>query len=96
VVTPTERENLRGADLQALLAAAVDRSSLEEMLPGIQMPCLLYAGEGDEAICPGAEAASRLIQNASFFSLPGLSHAGAMKRSDLVLPRVVPFLQGAV
>jgi pimeloyl-ACP methyl ester carboxylesterase len=92
-VTPERKERLRSADLVAWLAAAQDRPSLEHILSGMRMPCLLYAGEADP-LCAEAKAASPLIPNARFFSLPGLSHAGAFQRSDLVLPRVRAFLNG--
>jgi pimeloyl-ACP methyl ester carboxylesterase len=91
--TPEIRERLGRADLQAYLAMAQDRPSLEATLPGMRMPCCLYSGEADPA-CEQAKSASRLIPDGHFFSLPGLSHAGAFQRSDLVLARVVPFLRG--
>ena len=90
--TPETKESMRSADLEALLAAAQDRPSLEKILPGMPMLCLLYAGEADP-LCAEARAASQLIANASFFSIPGLTHAGGFERSDLVLPRVMQFLQ---
>jgi len=92
--SPQTRESMRGADLEALLAAAQDRPSLEHILPGMRMPCLLYAG-ADDPLCAEAEAASQLIANARFFSLPGLTHAGGFFRADLALPEVLPFLAGA-
>jgi len=90
--TPEIRERLGRADLQAYVAMAQDRPSLEAMLPGMRMPCCLYGGETDPN-CEPAKSASRVIPGARFFSLPGLSHAAAFQRSDLVLPRVVPFLR---
>jgi pimeloyl-ACP methyl ester carboxylesterase len=92
--SPKTRESMRGADLQALLAAAQDRPSLEHILPGMRMPCLLYAGE-DDPLCAEAKAASQLIANARFFSMPSLTHAGGFFRADLALPEVMPFLEGA-
>jgi pimeloyl-ACP methyl ester carboxylesterase len=89
--SPATRERLRAADPEALLAAAVDRPSLEHILPGMRMPCLLYAGEADPLFAE-AKAAAPLIANARFFSLPGLSHVEGFFRADLVLPKVVPFL----
>jgi pimeloyl-ACP methyl ester carboxylesterase len=88
--TPEIRERLGRADLQAYLAMAQDRPSLEATLPGMRMPCCFYSGEADPA-CEQAKSASRLIPDGHFFSLPGLSLAGAFQRSDLVLPRVFRF-----
>jgi pimeloyl-ACP methyl ester carboxylesterase len=91
--TAKHREKMLRADLQAFLAAAVDRPSLEEVLPAMQMPCLLYVGEADPLFAE-AKAAAQLIPNARFFSLPSLTHEGGWSRSDLALPRVTAFLQG--
>jgi len=93
--SPKDRVRMLAADLDAYLAAAQDRDSLEDILPTMQMPCCFYVGEADP-IYAEAKTASQLIPGARFFSLPGLSHAGAFERSDLVLSQVIPFLRGAV
>ncbi|MFH1999383.1 MAG: hypothetical protein ABIK28_06865, partial [Planctomycetota bacterium] len=77
-------------DYETLLVLAQDRESLEAVLPTMRMPCLLYAGEMDE-YQPIKECA-RQIANATFFTLPGLDHGGAIMRSDEVLPHVKRFL----
>jgi pimeloyl-ACP methyl ester carboxylesterase len=86
------KERLLLADLEAYLALTQDRPSLEDILPAMQIPCCLYAGEGDP-ICPEVEACSRHIPQVTFFSLPGLNHCEAYARSELVLPRVTGFLK---
>ena len=63
---------------------------MEDVLPKIKTPCLLYAGEADAA-CPDAECAAR-VPGARFVSLPGLDHTQAFERIDLVLPHVKEFL----
>jgi pimeloyl-ACP methyl ester carboxylesterase len=83
---------LLSMDLEALLALAQDRPSLEDILPTMPMPCCLYAGEIDP-IYPEVEVCSRHIPRVTFFSLPGLSHCEAYARSELVLPRVTGFLK---
>jgi len=83
---------LRTADLEALLALAHDRPSLEKMLPQISVPCLLYSGEADE-VCTEAQAASERIPRATFFSLPVFDHCQTFCRSDLVVPEIVRFLR---
>ena len=55
------------------------------------MPCLLYAGSADSE-CALVEETVAKMPNATFFMLPGLGHAEAFLRSDLVLPRVLEFL----
>jgi len=84
---------LRRADFRAYLAAAQDRASLEDLLPQIPVQCCLYAGEADDVFAE-ARTASQRIPGATFFALPGLDHAGAFVRTDLVLPPVTRFLRG--
>jgi pimeloyl-ACP methyl ester carboxylesterase len=84
---------LRTADLQAYLALLQDRSGLDELLPKITAPCCLYAGELDE-IYSQARAGSKRIPGATFLSFPGLDHCQAFVRADLVLPKVMKFLEG--
>jgi pimeloyl-ACP methyl ester carboxylesterase len=92
--SPERRGRLLSADLEALLALAQDRPSLEDIVPTMVMPCCLYAGEVDP-IYSEVKACSKHISGATFFSLPGLSHCEAYARSELVLPRVTGFLKAA-
>jgi pimeloyl-ACP methyl ester carboxylesterase len=92
-VSPARKERLRHLDRRALLALSQDRPELSDMLPAMRLPCCLYAGETDPLYQP-AKAASERIPGAVFFSLFGLAHAGAFRSSDLVVPRVLAFLQG--
>ena len=87
---PALRERMLAYDYETLLVAAQDHESLEAVLPTMTMPCLLFAGELDEP--EPVEECARLIANATFFTLPGLDHGGAITRSDLVLPHVKRFL----
>lgn len=64
---------------------------LEEVLPHLTVPCLLFVGEADSAF-EGAKAASARIPHARFVSFPGLAHFETAVRSDLVLPHVLRFL----
>ena len=84
------RERMLAFDYGALLAVAQDRESLEAVLPTMRMPCLLFAGEMDEY--QPIEECAKQIANATFFTLPGLDHGGAIDRSDEVLPHVKRFL----
>lgn len=85
------RERMLAYDFATHLVIAQDRDSLEAVLPTIRMPCMLYAGEMDEAY-PLAKKCAKQIANVTFVTLPGLDHGGAIMRSDVVLPHVKRFL----
>jgi pimeloyl-ACP methyl ester carboxylesterase len=78
-------------DLQALTAAAQERSSVEEVLPTMPMPCLLFVGEADVRY-PAMQVCAKHIAQATLISLPGLNHVATFIRSDLVLPHITRFL----
>jgi pimeloyl-ACP methyl ester carboxylesterase len=83
----------RPNDLEALLASVThDRPALDDVLPRMTMPCLLFAGEADP-VYPFVRECARQIPQVTFFSLPGLGHSQARRRSDLVLPHLTRFLQ---
>jgi pimeloyl-ACP methyl ester carboxylesterase len=82
-------------DAEALIACRTKgllSAGFAEILPTMKMPCLLYAGE-DDPVCAENRKCIRVMPNATFLSLPGLSHVEALSRSDLVLPRVKQFLE---
>mgnify|MGYP001765827911 CR=1 FL=1 len=89
---PAEKERARRFDFAAMRAAAQDRDTLESTLPGIRVPCLLFAGTRDE-VHALAEKATRQIESAEFVSLSGLTHGETIERSDLVVPIVRTFLR---
>ena len=88
------KQRLLLADLEAYLALAQDRPSLEDILPTMPMPCCLYAGEMD-SVYPKVKKCSQHMRRATFFSLRGLGHCEAYARSELVLPRITKFLKAA-
>jgi pimeloyl-ACP methyl ester carboxylesterase len=90
-IAPAVKARLLASDTQALAAAAPVRPSLENILPAVATPSLLYVGERD-VFFPKAQATAKLMQRASFVPLPGLNHAEAFMRSDLVVPVVKDFL----
>jgi len=90
-IPPDRRKMILASDTRALAAAAQDRPSLEDALSNMTMPCLIYVGEADGSF-PKAQETSEKMPNATFISLPGLNHAEAFIRSDLVLPHVKGFL----
>ena len=79
-------------DFQALAAAQGDRPSLEDTLPKMTMPCLLYIGEADGSFSQ-VQACVQHMPNVSLVSFPGLNHPEAFYRADVVLPHVMKFLQ---
>ena len=94
-LTPKERDTLLANDAEALIAVAtslLDMPPLDDHdLSGISSPCLVYCGELDPWHSGAKEGASHMPQ-ARFVSLPGLDHAKAFLRSDLVLPHFKEFL----
>jgi len=81
-------------DLRALVACAQPRPSLEEVLPHMKMPCLLFAGTAD-ARYPKIKECTKSMPNAQLLSLSGLNHVEAFLRVDLLLPHLKRFLKGA-
>jgi pimeloyl-ACP methyl ester carboxylesterase len=79
----------------ALEACRADSLGFASVLPTMTMPCLVYAGSADP-IYPVVEATVAEMPRVTVFTLPGLSHAEAFLRSDLVLPHVTQFLDSVV
>ncbi len=93
-VSPEFMAQLLANDFEALIAILESgRPSLEDDLPSMTMPFLVYIGESD-ALNPLTEAKeyAKRLPNATFFSLTGLDHIQGVTRSDLVLPHVRKFL----
>ena len=91
-VPPQLKSIFEDNDFEAINATvASDRPDISDVLPNLTMPCLIYVGDAEERFEGAKETASR-IPNATFFSLPALSHLESLTRSDLVIPRVKQFL----
>ena len=94
VMSPALRARLLANDVEALAASWIGRMSgpgLEDVLPRMRMPCLLFVGEADGAY-PRVKECVTHMPNVTFVSFPGLKHAETFFRSDLVLPHVMKFL----
>lgn len=89
---PARRDELLSNDFKALAAAQQDRPSVEEILPTMTMPCLLYASDADP-VYPKVRTCAKRIPNATFFALQGFDHSAVFREAGLVLPRVREFLQ---
>ena len=92
-MTPELKAQVLTNDYKALIALTSKREqlSLEDVLPTITMPCMLFVGEADGHYS-GARECNKLIPNATFVSLPGLNHIECIYRIDLVLPHLTKFL----
>ena len=93
-LTPALEARLRASDMEALIACRRTRFAspgFESSLAGMQMPCLLFAGDVD-AVHAGAQEAARRMPNATFVSLPGRAHVPALWHSEEVVPHVTAFL----
>ena len=91
------KERLLDNDPEALIAATTaprGTDGVEELLPGLDLPCLLYCGDAD-GFYLGSKKASQDIPNSVFVSLPGLNHVEASRAGELVLPHVTKFLREA-
>ncbi len=89
------RERLLENDPEALIAATTalrGTDGLEEILPRLNIPCLLYCGEAD-GFFPGAKEASQITPTASFASFAGLNHGQTSRAGEQVLPHVTKFLK---
>ncbi len=89
---PEIKSQVLDNDLQALVASAQDWPSLEEILPSMTMPCLLYVGEADGSF-PRAKECAQHMPNVTFVTLPALNHAEAFWQIDLMLQHVTKFLK---
>src|ERR1700733_2843600 len=95
MVTPARREELLANDFHALAAALQDMPSIEEVLPEMHMPCLLYAGELDR-FYPDILRCSRLMPNVTVVGLANLNHSGTFWASNDVVSHVTAFLSRAL
>jgi len=93
-MTPERRANLMAIDLDAIVAlfsAGHWRTSLEDALPNMTMPCLVFVG-GADTLHSGAEKCAESIPNARFFSLPNVGHFAVLSQSQVLLPEITRFL----
>src|SRR5262249_10944659 len=93
-IPPAIREEFMANDFRALAAAQQDQFSVEDVLPSMAMPVLLYAGDTDP-VHAGVQKCAQSLKNGEFLSLHGLDHGTAFRNSELVLPHVSRFLRGS-
>ena len=78
--------------LAAATTAPIGTDGVEAVLPGLDIPFLLYCGDAD-GFFPGSKAAAQAIPGSVFVPLPGLNHGEASRAGDVVLPHVTKFLK---
>lgn len=96
-LSPEMKASELANDPQALLTmfkSTVAWPSVENILPAITTPCLVFAGDADPRYA-GARECSLHMPKATFISFPHLNHLQCLDRSDLVLPHVKKFLAEA-
>jgi pimeloyl-ACP methyl ester carboxylesterase len=91
---PEIREELFANDFRALAAGQQDWPSLEDVLPRMTMPNLLYVGDADPYL-PKMRDCARRIPGTTLVELPGLDHGTGFRESGMILPHVVTFLNKA-
>jgi pimeloyl-ACP methyl ester carboxylesterase len=94
-ITPQYEQRLRSLDLQAMVALLeYRRTSLENDVLQIKLPCLLYAGEHDVSAHTYLKEVAQQLPNARFHSLAGLNHSDAADAMEEIMPQVLAFLAG--
>jgi len=94
---PERRARLMANDTEAIVAlfsASHWLLSLEDALPNMTMPCLIFVGEAD-TLYPGAKKCVENMPNASFISMPGLAHFGVLSQTNVLMPHITKFLEKA-
>ena len=91
-LSPEQQAEFFDNDFLALAAAQGDRPPMEDILPTMRMPCLLYSGEVDGVLSDMQKCVQQLPR-ATFVSFPSLNHPEAFYRADVVLPPVMKFLR---
>ncbi|MFO7696292.1 MAG: alpha/beta hydrolase [Anaerolineae bacterium] len=88
-------ERLARMDLEALIAFRSNRErvGLLDALQGLDIPCLLYAGDQDP-VCPSLQHWVQRLPGASLVVLPGVSHLQGFFESGLIVPHIRQFLSG--
>ena len=93
---PADRKAVLLANDPEALAASVlaprGTDGIEQLLPKLNLPCLLYCGDAD-GFYAGSKESAAMIPNAVFATIPGLDHGQTSRAGDQVLPHVTRFLK---
>lgn len=91
---PTSEARLRTLDPRAMVVLFENwpgRKGIEDVLPTMTMPCLLYVGDQDDP--EHVLTYAKQMPNVSTLVLPGLNHAQTSAAVDLIMPRALEFLK---
>lgn len=96
-MTPEMKARWAANDSEALAAfwSASQWLGLEDVLPTMTMPCLVFVGEAD-SLHSGAKECAKSMSNATFISFPGLGHFEVVSQSSLMLPHITKFLANVI
>jgi pimeloyl-ACP methyl ester carboxylesterase len=84
-----------GNDVDALVAyfrRSDHEPSVEDALPDLQTPVLLFVGKNDRERFADSHHAAGLLPNVTFAVIPHENHVSTLTHKDLVLPQVTAFL----
>jgi len=94
-ITPHYEARLRALDYQAQAAnleyGQYHRPGLEDVLPTMTMPCLIYMAEEDDPGFTHVQSYVAQMPNAHFFGVPG-NHVSANTNLTVIVPKVREFL----
>jgi len=92
-MTPLTKVRWMANDFEALtvLSSGDLPLSLKDVLPTINLLCLLFVGETDP-FYQGVKKGATSMPNATFISLSNRLHVETLYRSDLVIPHIKKFL----
>lgn len=92
-IHPTSAARLRTVDPRAMVAFfefLPNEQGLEDVLPTMTMPCLLYIGDQDDP--DHVLTYAKQMPNVATLVLPGLNHGQTSAAVDLIVPRALEFL----
>jgi pimeloyl-ACP methyl ester carboxylesterase len=95
-LTPELKAQRLSLDLKVLHAFCSSYEfwpSVADILPKMNIPCLLFAGSADPRY-DGAVESVKHMPDATFIPFPRLGHSQCLERIDLVLPHLKKFLAG--
>ncbi len=93
-LSPRARERIIASDpvaIYTLTKTTYDWPSAADILPKINIPCLVFASDADPRF-PGARDGAAMIPGATFIPFHGIPHLDLFRNSGLVLPYVTKFL----
>jgi pimeloyl-ACP methyl ester carboxylesterase len=93
-LSPRARERIIQSDpiaIYTLTRTTYDWPSAEDVLPVINVPCLIYASDRDPRYAGAREGAAH-IPGATFVPFQNIEHLDILRRSELVLPYIRQFL----